>query len=224
MLILPKSRFDVSASRPHTLAANHGVTDSGTALVYATGGSELAVKASTGVGGETFAGFALTDQGYPTRIAGVYTLNGTGAAALNVANLANYINASAYVVNQNGVAAGAKVVISATGQVDLGATNTLGDTYTIVYSYTPQMADLLRLYGEFPRMGASDMGAQVGLAKHGRFTITNFDTTVAWVIGATPVLAAGGFLTIGGAGTVLARYQVAIAASSGNPFLTLDSV
>lgn len=150
MLILPKSRFDVSASRPHVLAPNHGVTESGLALVFAAGtGSDNAVKASTGAAGEVFAGFALTDQGYPTKLVNLYTFAGTGAVVASVVTLPNYINGSAYVRDQAGASASTKVTVSSSGLVATTNANLSTDVYTIVYSYTPTTPDMIRAFGEY---------------------------------------------------------------------------
>jgi hypothetical protein len=225
MLILPKTRFDVSSSRPGVLAANHGVTESGQALVYTVAGAETTVKAATGASGEIFAGFSLTDQGYPTRIAAIYTVAGTGSANASVTTLPAFINGSAYVRDQTGASASTKVTVSSVGLVALTGSNVLGETYTIVYGATPTLADTLRLYGEYPRQGAIDAGAQVGLGKKGRFTTTNFDTTINFAVGDNNVtLGAGGILTKGGTGVVLDNYIVAAIPVSGSPFLTVDSL
>lgn len=226
MLIIPKSRFDVSASRPAVLAPNHGITDSGQALVYATNGANGgAVKASAGTSGEVFAGLALTDQGYPTRLAGQITIVGTGSAATGVATLPNYIASSASVyIASSGAAAGVKVVVNSNGTVDLGGTNVLNEVYVITYSSNPLVQDLLRLFGEFPRIGALDAGAQVGCARRGNFVVTNFDTSVIWALRDTPVLGAGGTLTKGGSGTVLSNYIVTQIPSAGAPYLGLENI
>lgn len=223
MLILPKSRFDVSASRPIALASNHGVVESGLALVLAAGANGTVAKVSTGGAGEVFAGFALTDQGYPSRVPAVRTIVGTGSTATGVATLPAYIASSAVVKNAAG-ATSAHLVVNSDGTVDLAAGNVAGAVYTIQYSATPTMADLVRLFGEFPRQGAIDIGAAVGAARNGSFAITNFDTSVNFALLDTPVLGANGFITKGGSGTVLSDYRVSQIPTVGSPYLVLDSV
>lgn len=231
MLILNRSRFEVSASRPAPLAANHGVTESGLALIWATGADgNGAVKVGTGGSStEIFAGFALTAEGYPTKLVGVYTFTGTGSAVATVTTLSNYINATAIVLDSTGATVSGgltpQVTVNSSGVVASTAANVNGMVYTVIYSYTPDTPTLVRLFGEFPRQSPTDVGARVGLAKEGSFAITNFDSSVAYAIGdKNCTLGAGGYITKGGSGTVLVDYVVTGLPSTSTPYLTLTRI
>lgn len=218
MLYLTKSK--IVQSKPALVASGQNILDEGQALVVVNEGGNVAVKASTGTGGEVFFGIAAFERRTPSVMSAVKRIAGNGA--IQTVTLPNYVASSARMTyNGNALNGGSPEASITVGGVITTIAFAAGNYLEVTYQYNPTVLEAERLVGTVVGASAVQAGAQVGAVYQGELWISNFDTTSAWAVGSVPKLGANGVLTLAGSGTAIPGFVTHVPTEA-EPYLGVD--
>jgi hypothetical protein len=201
--------------------------DEGMAAVYVREGDKTVVKASTGVGGEVFAGITqsrnIPPKFAPAVIEGVVPAGGVIELPRLPVVGQILVKIDGVVVEVEASAPSDATTVQLSGTDITTFASAVGKAYVIQFHYEPTVAEARTFVGDAPVGGLSSSAQGViGLFKRGEIATSYFDASVDWSSAIKVKLGADGYFTTTGSGTELTNAVVAKAPSAGSPVLVLD--
>jgi hypothetical protein len=241
MIKLQKTRIIKSLHR--NVATGYDIQQEGVALVYVNEAGEAKVRPSSGVAGERFAGWSLSQVQVPGQLTAIEVAQGIGSTTVKLAKTGLVAGQVAVLVDGTyltAVAAGAEApgkfsVNLASGVITLDVANAgtalVPVELKVIYKFAPNLVEAMNAQGQAPAGGvtAASYYSVSGVITEGDVSTDHFDVTDNWYGTPGPVfLGANGMLTLKAGGTELRGVSVieaptATVGSSFGAFLTVYS-
>jgi hypothetical protein len=241
MIKLQKTRIIKSFHR--NVATGYDINQEGVALVYINEAGEAKVRPSSGVAGEKFAGFSLSQVQVPGELTAIEICNGIGDVKVKLQKVALVAGQVAVIVDGvylSAVAAGSEAagkfsVNGPKGEITLDAANAGTDLkpveIKVIYKYLPTLVEAMNAQGQAPAGGvtAASYYSVTGVIVEGDIATDQFDVTDNWFASTGPVfLGPKGILTLKSGGTELKGVNIieapsATVGSAFGAFLTVNA-